>query len=171
MGWTRYSHMGRRTTGHPPLATTEEGSWVSWGLGRYPGTSRQAFPAFLAFKPPTKPPTASTHNICQPPTGWRRSTKIFKRFWQICSNSISDLSSICLRSFQFQGTPLVLSFLHHFAKFNIQTLSTPTTWLNLGYIHLHDISHKLVSAMQQCNNVTMYWSICTGRHWKGSSLI
>ena len=51
-----YSHMGRRTTGHPPLATTEEGSWVSWGLGRYPGTSRQAFPAFLAFKPPTKPP-------------------------------------------------------------------------------------------------------------------
>ena len=63
--------MGRRTTGHPPPATTEEGSWVSWGLGRYPGTSRQAFPAFLGLPPAAQ--AASAHNIWQPPTRWRRS--------------------------------------------------------------------------------------------------
>ena len=153
----------------PPLRKGVE-SREAW-VDTLEPAARPFQPFSLSSHQPTKTPAASTHNICQPPTGWRRSTKIFTRFWHICSNSVSDLSSICLRSFQFQGTPLVLSFLHHFAKFNIQTLSTPTTWLNLGYIHHHDISHKLVSAMQQCNNVTMYWSICTARHWKGSSLI
>ena len=138
----------------PPLRKGVE-SREAW-VDTLEPAARPFQPFSLSSHQPTKPPTASTHNICQPPTGWRRSTKIFTRFWQICSNSISDLSSICLRSFQFQGTPLVLSFLHHFAKFNIQTLSTPTTWLNLGYIHHHDISHKLISAMQQCNNVLIH---------------